>query len=152
MQKKKLLKDMTDEKGSILIIALMIFFVSISLGMSIIKIAAMEKKISHYALNMQQAQQAADAGVEWAIEKIYQGQIRQGDYLGFKIGSETFSFTIEDVAEEPHINGYSFKSTGLFNGVAKSLQVALSNCYLIDDEGNINCQRGQISSYIIISD
>lgn len=149
MQGQKLFKDMATEKGSILIIALIILFIIMLLGMSIIRIASMEKKISYYAFSLQQAQQAADAGVEWTIEKIYHDQLGQRDSLTVEIGPELFSCTIEDLIEEPDLNGYSFKSTGVFNGVAKTVKVALSNCYIIDDEGKISYQRGQISSYIV---
>ena len=59
------------QEGNLMLMVLMIFLVLSVLGTAIISVASMENKISHYAVNVQQAQQAADAGAEWAIEQIW---------------------------------------------------------------------------------
>lgn len=61
-----------NEDGNLMLMVLMIFLALSILGSAIIGVASMENKISHYAVNAQQAQQAADAGAEWAIEQIWQ--------------------------------------------------------------------------------
>lgn len=54
-----------------MITALLIFLALTVIGAAAIKISQMEFLISSYYYNSEQAQQAADAGVDWTIEMIY---------------------------------------------------------------------------------
>ncbi len=65
-------RSVPNQDGNLMFMVLMVFLVLSILGTAIIGVASMENKISHYALNVQQAQQAADAGAEWAIEQIWE--------------------------------------------------------------------------------
>lgn len=65
-------KAISDQNGNLMLMALIVFLVLSILGTAIVSVASLENKISHYALNAQQAQQAADAGAEWAIEQLWQ--------------------------------------------------------------------------------
>ena len=58
-------------RGSITIIALIIFLALTVMGAAAIEISRAESLISNYYYKSEQAQQAADAGVDWAIERIY---------------------------------------------------------------------------------
>jgi Tfp pilus assembly protein PilX len=64
-------KTTASERGYAMLMALMVLLVISVLGTTIIGVGEMEFKTSHYDYEAQQAQWAADAGVEWAEEKIY---------------------------------------------------------------------------------
>lgn len=59
------------DKGGIMLLTLMILLITSLLGLVIIEVGTMEAKSSRYNIELQQAQQAADAGVEWVMENIY---------------------------------------------------------------------------------
>ncbi|MEN6326263.1 MAG: PilX N-terminal domain-containing pilus assembly protein [Syntrophomonas sp.] len=64
-------RSVLNQDGNLMLMVVLVFLVISILGTAIISIASMENKISHYTVNAQQAQQAADAGAEWAIEQIW---------------------------------------------------------------------------------
>jgi len=74
-QKDKL----SSEQGSLMLMTLMILMVISLLGANIIEVGSMELKISHYDFKAQQAQQAADAGVDWAAERVYLQLVNRQD-------------------------------------------------------------------------
>ncbi len=63
-----------------MLMILMILMVISLLGAAAIELGSMELKISQYEFRLQQAQQAADAGVDWAAERVYLQLVnRQGE-------------------------------------------------------------------------
>lgn len=60
-----------NEDGSLMLMALVLMLLGTIWGMAAIELASMEKKVSYYLVQSQQAQEAADAGAEWAIEEIW---------------------------------------------------------------------------------
>ena len=67
----KLRLDKNAESGHTMLIALMTFMIISLLGTIIVEVGNMEYKSSYYDYELQQAQQAADAGIDWATESIY---------------------------------------------------------------------------------
>lgn len=137
---------LSSQQGSAILMTLMVLLVLSVLGMGIVGIAGMEFKISHYDYETQQAQQAADAGVDWGMENLYQ-ILSQAEYLtmetlpntlqldnnetSFNSGADTCNVRIENVAKITQTNSqpgtntctYEFKSTGQFRGVSKAVTV-----------------------------
>jgi len=60
-----------NEDGALMLMALMVMLLCTIWGIATIELASIEKKLSFYLFQSQQAQQAADGGVEWAIEEIW---------------------------------------------------------------------------------
>ncbi|PKM78584.1 MAG: hypothetical protein CVU90_00885 [Firmicutes bacterium HGW-Firmicutes-15] len=59
-------------------ILIMLMIISL-LGAAAIEAGSMELKISHYEFRVQQAQQAADAGVDWGAERVYLQLVNRRD-------------------------------------------------------------------------
>lgn len=66
----KKVKNSTEE-GNLMLMTLMVLLVLSVLGTTVLRVAGMENKVSRYGVQLLQAQQAADAGVDWAIEEIW---------------------------------------------------------------------------------
>ena len=126
--------------------ALMILLLLAVLGAAIIEIGLMESKSSHYAREEQQAQQAADAGVEWGMEKIYL-ELQQPSNLSTETlpvslscgnavislasNEETCQAIIGEVVSKTGSGNevgqctYEFSSTGLFRSARKGVTVQI---------------------------
>jgi|GEM_PF-967864 len=145
---------LSSQQGSAILMTLMVLLVLSVLGMGIVGVAGMEFKTSHYDYETQQAQQAADAGVDWGMENIYQ-VLKQAEYLSmeqlpanlsdepqwdnrsetsFNTGADTCAVSIGDVIKKPQSSPphpgtntctYEFSSTGTFRGVSKSVTVVV---------------------------
>jgi Tfp pilus assembly protein PilX len=133
------------QQGGIMLMALMILLLLAVLGTAIIEIGLMESKSSHYAREEQQAQQAADAGVEWGMEKIYL-ELQQPSNLSaetlpvsLSCGNAVISLAGPDetgqaiIGEVSKIGSgneggqctYEYSSTGLFRGGRKRVTVQI---------------------------
>lgn len=131
---------------------LMILMVMSLLGATTVELASMELKISHYEFRAQQAQQAADAGVDWAAERVYLQLINQQDEmelpqvinfqpanipsrLGRLVypGSPNFvisnwqALRVSNVTANPAV--YKLISTGNLGNAYKKIEVELSYRY-----------------------
>ncbi len=62
-----------------MLMVLIILVVISLLGATTVEVASWELKISHYESRAEQAQQAADAGVDWAAERIYLHLVNRQD-------------------------------------------------------------------------
>ncbi|MDD2510227.1 MAG: pilus assembly PilX N-terminal domain-containing protein [Syntrophomonas sp.] len=60
-----------NKDGALMLMVLIVLLLCTILGIGTIELASLEKKLSYYVFQSQQAQQAVDAGVEWAIEEIW---------------------------------------------------------------------------------
>ncbi len=67
---KLVYKDRGGEKGSILILTLLILVGALSIGVAISAVSVLERKMTTKSRRSVSAFQAANAGVEWAMEKI----------------------------------------------------------------------------------
>lgn len=134
------------QQGGIMLMALMILLLLAVLGTAIIEIGLMESKSSHYAREEQQAQQAADAGVEWGMEKIYL-ELQQPSNLSSETlpvslscgnavislagPDETGQATIGEVVSKTGSGNeggqctYEYSSTGFFRGARKRVTVQI---------------------------
>lgn len=151
------------ERGSIIIMTLMIFLIISVLGTTIVELGIMEYKTSRYELESQQARQAADAGVDWSVERIY-SELSQPDNLIIEklptqlncsngtttlaVGEESCAITIGNVKRvDPETMGdsctYEFISAAIFEGARRAVQVRVIYNYsggydFPDSEGNLS--------------
>jgi Tfp pilus assembly protein PilX len=134
------------QKGATMFMAIVIMLLVGVLGVTIVEIGLMENKSSHYDWEEQQAQQAADAGVEWGRERIYL-ELQQPNNLILPTlparllcgnaemllagDDETCKANIGEVVGKPGpINAadactYEFTSTGSFRGARKVVTVQI---------------------------
>ncbi len=165
------------EGGTILLVTLMVFMLIGIMSASLIKTGFMEYKSSHFENMVLQAQQGADAAVEWGEELIYL-ELNQFDYLSLdelpaqlysgnramNIGNTGCSIMVGDIVkinelgQEPNYCTYEFIASGLYNGARRQVKVQIiyhfSGGYeTIDSEGNAvfvpreYLDRGKITSY-----
>ncbi len=132
------------ERGSIMIMVLIMFLLVSILSIATIELGIMEFKSSHYDFQAGQAQQAADAGVDWGLEKIYAELTlpanlvvpslpspltcsRQTMY--FDVGEKTSEVSIGEVMNKTSQSAaagsctYEFTSTGIFEGACRKVTV-----------------------------
>jgi len=152
------LRIMYSEQGSIMLMALMIFLILSVLGTALIGMARMELQTSDYAIKVQQARQAADAGVEWAMRKIYVDILKDrhdnnpppppsfsGETWPKIIGegSGQPEFTISDYDSQPkndpinHTYSYKFTSIGTYKGASMTVDVTVAYSYWDTYEGEV---------------
>lgn len=134
------------ERGGIMIMVLFIFLIISVLGTTIISCPIMEYKSSSYAGKEQQAQQAADGGVDWGMEKIY-AELNEninlqteclplsltcghaGMILPINEGNaEVVVGRIDKVDEggaEPNYCVYEFTSSALYEGAQRAVTVKI---------------------------
>jgi len=147
------------ESGNVMVMAVMIMLVLMVLGTSILSIASMEKKISHNAVYTQKAQQAADAGVEWAIAQIYLNELRERTFYtdpntipaitgvnSRGTGDDSIQWNITSlqsptVGLAPDTNqeisyDYRFLCTGIYKNISRSLNVRVSYPFTITRDLN----------------
>lgn len=170
---KKLLGS---EKGSIMVVALLVFMITSILALSLLNTGIMESRSSRFAGSLLQAQQGADAAVEWGLESIYM-ELNQPENLEIyelplrlecgnhtlDIGSQGCQAAIGDVIKigevgtEPNQCVYGFTASADFNGTHREVQVeatyGFSGGYeIIGENGNPEfmprsyLDRGHISS------
>ncbi|MGI6453326.1 MAG: hypothetical protein ACOX0E_07690 [Syntrophomonadaceae bacterium] len=146
-----------DEKGSLLLMALILLITFSVLVTAITNMASLEYRMNDMALKDQQAQQMADAGVDWAMENIYQILLAHGDPLnpaswinGMQMnmaGLTGAGFSIILHPEDIETNGdyyiYGFTSNGYFGGVTKKARIKVQ--YDLPLEQN----RGVVTYYRI---
>ncbi|MDD2620502.1 MAG: pilus assembly PilX N-terminal domain-containing protein [Syntrophomonadaceae bacterium] len=145
-----------DEDGNLMIMVLMVFLLISVLVTAVISVASMENKISHYALNEQQAQQSADAGVEWAIEEIWQQGLPQVFRAQLAIG-EMIKTDVNSTAREfleMRNNGnsksqqkcrYQFTAKSDYCGVKKEVTVEI--VYTYSGVMPVDYEQAEIMSY-----
>ena len=159
-----------DEKGSILLMALMVFLVLTVMGTVAMNMASIEYKISNYIYEEQQARQTADAGVDWAVEKVYTDCLQSlsdnsepsfpsgiswssPSGNGLKAVEWSVEFPVNSAQILTTSTGYScqFISTGRFAGVSQSIEVTVIYAYNDYFLNNIfqsrEYARGHIDSY-----
>ncbi len=142
-----------DENGNLILMTLIIFLVLSILGTTVISIAGMENKISRYALNAQQAQQAADAGAEWAIEQIwnqgmpesFQEELLIGDMINSRVEVTNRQNEVIDEGDGTPLSvkskcRYQFMVHSEYRGAKKELAVELVYFY----SGTNHPQREQV--------
>lgn len=142
------------EKGSILFITLIIFITLNLMGMALVKIASLESKMSEYVYKSQQAQEAADGGIEWLSIRIFE-ELNNEENLSKPtlpvklLGDESIEVEMPTGAGEPKaliekvekygqtsvpddINycEYGFISTGIFQGARKIVEVKIVYSFL----------------------
>lgn len=169
---------LSSERGNAVLIALMVLLVLTVLSTTIIEVGSMESKISRYDYEFQQAQLAADTGVEWSAEQVYLAMAeyqRVNDvpyYINLShttdpvaIGSipgqtlsPSFSVTnwrADRVSMTSDRCVFSLDCAGIYGRAQKSIRVGIT--YTFDHSGsepnyemNLN-NRGVISSYEVIS-
>ncbi len=150
------------ERGSIMLMALMMLLLVSCLGYAIIELGLIEYKSSHYDYQAAQAQQAADAGVDWGLESIYveltlpanlttpalPAQMSCGNQtIGLETGTKTCEIAVGDIinksvqAGPPGSYTCEFTITATFEGACR--QVAVQAVYYfnggyqyIDADGN----------------
>ena len=132
---------MASERGSVILMTMMVFLILSILAAAIVSAAGMEGKISHYAYRSEQAQQAADAGVEWARAEIYSRLEEQKDQESLpddpldyattmEIGTEAdkarIAFSEASLIKQSSQDcTYGFTSTGSFQGAKKAVTVQI---------------------------
>lgn len=147
-----------------------IMLVLVILGSAITSLAVMEKKICQYTYCKFQAQEAADAGVEWALEQTLQN-LRDNNPAtgpaGTPIGSSTIPITFnyqddsicwEISYQSPMPDGssdytYTFKSKGTYKrGTSQEISrtVLVSAVFLYDATAG-KYTTGRVTSYELVS-
>jgi hypothetical protein len=132
------------ERGSILLMVLMMFFLVSFLSVATIELGLMEFKSSHYDFQAGQAQQAVDAGVDWGLEKIYAELTLPANLMApslpsrlacssqiiyLDVGGKTCEVRIGEVmnisnqSTAPDSCTYEFTSTGIFEGAYRKVTV-----------------------------
>lgn len=146
-------------------LTVLIMFILVSLlGVSALELGLMEVKSCHYDNEAGQAQQAADAGVDWGLEQIYAELIlpanliitslpsrlicsNQTMYLN--VGDKNCEVRIGEVINITSLSGaagtctYEFTSTGIFEGACKKLTVQATYYFaggytFTDIDGNVS--------------
>jgi hypothetical protein len=132
------------ELGSIMIMVLLMFLLVSFLAAAVIGIGVMEFKSSHYDFQAQQAQQGADAGVDWCLENIYTELTlpanltaeslptrlncsNQSMYLN--VGDKTCTVSIGNIINKTNPQNaqglctYEFTASGTYEGAFKQVTV-----------------------------
>jgi len=128
-------KSYQNEKGSVLVLAIIIIFIFNMLIVTIISVARMESLMGVNTTKTFQVQQVADAGVEWAMEKIYLlleagedpldwggGIILLDDLAG---AQANVTMIPEETVITSNAQIYSLTSTGEFAGLDKTIKVKI---------------------------
>ena len=132
------------ERGSVLLMVLIMFILVSFLSIAAVDLGLMEVKSSHYDFEAGQAQQAADAGVDWGLEKIYaeltlpanlaiaslpSRLICSNQTMYLNVDDKTCDISIGEVINKTSpstaegLCTYEFTSTGIFEGACKKLTV-----------------------------
>lgn len=152
------------EQGSLLVMALLIMMILVILGTAAISLASMERKVSQYYFRELKAQEAADAGVEWALalalEQLNDNNPATGPgrpaekTKSLGSGSEQVYCKITDTSDKPEAEKsytYTFKSQGicLKDNPQEVSRSALVSAFFAFDKTKNEYQRGSIISYKI---
>lgn len=134
-------------RGSIMLVVLMLFLLVSFLGIATLEIGLMEFKSSHYAAEMQQAQQAVDAGIDWGLENIYAELTLPANLIAESLpspllfGNQTTYLDVDGKTCEASIGEviklteqrddislctYNFTSTGLFGGACQKATIEVT--------------------------
>jgi len=132
------------ERGSIMIMVLIMFLLVSFLSVAAVELGLMEFKSSHYDFQAGQAQQAADAGVDWGLEEIYTELTRPANLelpslpslltcsrqtMYLDVGKKTSEVSIGEVMNKNSQSTaagsctYEFTSTGIFEGAYRKVTV-----------------------------
>ncbi|MEN6349745.1 MAG: PilX N-terminal domain-containing pilus assembly protein [Syntrophomonas sp.] len=139
-------KKIVSQEGNLMLMTLMVLLVLSVLGATVLGVAGMENKVSHYGAGSLQAQQAADAGVEWAIEELWKeglpetfhrelvldNSITSGIVVTQRTGGSQAgtgngnngSYDSNNQAEQLECS-YKFTSTGNYRGITKKVAVEI---------------------------
>jgi len=165
------------ERGSIMLMVLMMFFLVSILSVATIELGLMEFKSSHFGFQAGQAQQAVDAGVDWGLEKIYEELTMPANLIApslpasltcssqiiyLNAGDKTCEVSIGEVINRSNQPTgsctYEFTASGLFEGACRKVTVQATYYFnggyqYINSDGNISfmprefVNRGKIISY-----
>lgn len=170
-------KIVLPDDGTMMIITLLVFlFISI-MSLSLVSTGFMEYKSSHFENMTLQAQQGADAAVEWGSElidcELNQVECRSLDELPAQLSSGNRTMIlgsdgcnimvgdmvkINEISDEPSYCTYEFMAYGMYNGARKVIKVQVAHHYTggyetSDGEGNLvfipreYLDHGQVVSY-----
>lgn len=165
------------ERGSLMIVTLMVFVITGILALSLLTTGILEFRSSRWDGSLQQAQQGADGAVEWGLESIY-WELNQSEYLdarelplqlvcgntGLDIGLQECQAVfgpvvkISETGTEPNQCVYGFTVSADYRGAGRTVEVeatyGFSGGYeTIREDGELEfvprvyLDRGQISSY-----
>ncbi len=168
---------MQRDQGSIFIVTLMVFFMVSILSVTLLNIGLMEYKSSQFEKRLLQAQQGADAGIEWGMEAVY-AELNQSSNLNadelpavlncgdaqLMIGEQGCTAYIGPVVKvrdsdgEPKQCCYELVVTADFNGAKRGLKVEVVYSYsggdeMIGPDGSLvflprsYLDRGRITTY-----
>lgn len=168
---------MQRDQGSIFIVTLMAFFMVSILSVSLLNIGLMEYKSSQFEKKLLQAQQGADAGIDWGMELAY-AELNQSPNLSadelpavltcgdtqLVIGEQGCFASIGPVLKVSESNGepgqcaYEFIVSSDFIGARRAVKVEVTYSYsggyeTISPDGILVFQprlyldRGRISNY-----
>lgn len=163
-------RGICNEQSNIMLTALIIFLGLSVLGTAVLVVSSMEMKMSNYAYEAEQAQQAADAGVDWTLEKIYgelQNYLDEEELPGslslanpeLNLGTVNID-NVTRLKQTSNTQGdnyciYSFNCTGIYEGAAKIIKTAVKYNFTggyMDGELLISrsyLNRGRIISYTV---
>jgi hypothetical protein len=147
-----------NQKGYVAPMVMVISFIIGILLMDLVRVAYFDRRIERNVLEIMQAQQAADGGVAWASEKIYQTLLASAaqeilppsplmpGLAPVKIGKDEYgiSFVIRDGAVLQDSGSdyctYEFRCRGSCINTQKTVRVRLRfkyhNRYQVDGSGN----------------
>ncbi|MEA4923978.1 MAG: PilX N-terminal domain-containing pilus assembly protein [Syntrophomonadaceae bacterium] len=136
------------ERGSIMLMALLLLLLVSCLGYAVIELGLIEYKSSRYDYQAAQAQQAVDAGVDWGLESIYTeltlpanltapalpAELSCGNQtIGLETGAKTCEIAVENIINKSVQTGPAgsctceFTITATFEGACR--QVAVQAVY-----------------------
>lgn len=129
-----------------MVMAVMVMLAVVILGTAIISLAAMEKKISYYTYRKLQAQEAADAGVEWALEQTLQN-LRDDDPSTGPAGTQ--------VGSTPTPVKYNYQDDSIYWEIVYTSSKPIDNSdYIYTFKSKGTCERGttqRISRTVLVS-
>lgn len=169
-------KHLGSENGSIMVVILLVFMITSILAISLLNTGMMESKSSRFTGNLLQAQQGADAAVEWGLESIFM-ELNQPENLEIyelplqlgcgnhtlDIGHQGCRAAIGEVTKigeagmEPNQCVYGFTASAEFQGSHREVKVEVTYGFsggyeIIVEDGNSEfmprsyLDRGKISS------
>lgn len=157
--------DNKGEAGSLILAALLIFLILSIIGAALLSMAAMEKRMADYVYRSEEAQHAADAGIQWSIAKIDKelrgldietvddfpnnplGKTKQD--IKLKLGDDIaiaelqmIKRELSSVDDSERYCRYSLSSCGTYRGAEKIIDAVIE--YKTSEEG---AMKGKVISY-----
>ncbi|MDD4775917.1 MAG: hypothetical protein PHG75_05365 [Syntrophomonas sp.] len=165
------------DEGGILIATLMVYIIVSIMAVSLLNSGLMEYKSSQFEKRAQQAQQGADAAIEWGMESVYAElnqpfnliceelpvQLTCGD-AGLVIGQQGCQAAVGSVTKVGETVGelgqcsYEFIASATFDGARRQVKVEVGLSFsggyeTVDQEGNrvflprVYKDRGRVITY-----